>query len=181
MYFGYDRIFGNNVPYSKVAGASMGPTWVLSAPCWPMSLAIWGILLTFVVVHDVSLLWPSDAIWRHKFGPALAQIMTCCTKISQPSTTKISLQFSQFSHSYLSGTNESNSNAYSLDVLGVILSRFTCVSTDCLLNVILSSYFRKHNILSYNGLALKTPEAVIQGNDNPFPRSAYTSPSHDVL
>ena len=36
-----------NIPDSKVHGANMGPTWVLSAPDWPhvgpMSPAIWDV------------------------------------------------------------------------------------------------------------------------------------------
>ena len=28
--------------------------------------------------RQLNSLWPSDAIWRHIFGSALAQLMACC-------------------------------------------------------------------------------------------------------
>ena len=51
------------VPDSKVHGANMGPTWVLSAPgrshVGPMNLAIWGMALGYLCGHgDDQLLVP---------------------------------------------------------------------------------------------------------------------------
>ena len=28
--------------------------------------------------HYINSLWPSDAIWRHRFGSTLVQVMACC-------------------------------------------------------------------------------------------------------
>ena len=90
------------VPDSKVHGANMGPTWVLSAPdephVGPMNLAIWGSLQNSLWLHDHCFMiikcryhlwhsewtqqnkpmWTSDAIWRHIFGSSLAQVIICC-------------------------------------------------------------------------------------------------------
>ena len=53
-----------NNPHSKVHGANMGPTWVLSAPdgphVGPMNLAIWqGFSWIFAILpHCYNCLWP---------------------------------------------------------------------------------------------------------------------------
>ena len=36
------------------------------------------------VLGRVNLLWPIDAIWRHRSGSALARVMTCCLATRKP-------------------------------------------------------------------------------------------------
>ena len=46
------------------------------------AFSVWkvGCLLDIWIVSGVSLnsLWPSDAIWHHRSGSTLAQVMVCC-------------------------------------------------------------------------------------------------------
>ena len=57
----YRQLFGfNDYPDSKVHEASLGPTWVLSAPDGPMNLAIW-----VCKIHTFHV--PSEMIWP-RFG-----------------------------------------------------------------------------------------------------------------
>ena len=39
---------------------------------------IQGKILTFNIFFIINSLWPSDAIWRHRSGSTLAQVMACC-------------------------------------------------------------------------------------------------------
>ena len=55
----------SHVPDSKVHGASMGPTWVLSAPCWPHEPCYQGMHKSTVTWREPS---PSEEIssaWLH--------------------------------------------------------------------------------------------------------------------
>ena len=42
--------------------------------CWPWSLAPYGVTRP----QWVNSVWPSDAIWRHRSGATLVQVMACC-------------------------------------------------------------------------------------------------------
>ena len=46
---------------------------------WTTQLYIWNSVSQFTTVdNDLNLLRPSDAIWRHRSGSTLAQVMACC-------------------------------------------------------------------------------------------------------
>ena len=87
-----------------------------------------------IFVSLINSLWPSDAIWQHRFGSTLIQVMACCRmvpshyltnvdvssirfgdihlrailqKVSQPPIIKISLKITYLKfHSNLPGVNE---------------------------------------------------------------------------
>ena len=93
-------------PDSKVRGANMGPTWVLSAPGWPhvgpMNLTIkdrlpnWYLgLHTYIKLRSAKInhnepvvvfnsSTPSATYMRQLIGSALVQIMACCLFDTKP-------------------------------------------------------------------------------------------------
>ena len=81
-------------PNSKVHGANTGPTWVLSAPCWPHEPCYLGPLSLYLyhlslIEHSVlcglyadlkgmiNSSPPSAAYMRRWTGPSLVQVMAC--------------------------------------------------------------------------------------------------------
>ena len=61
------------------------PDWQLSLPFAVKKLDIYMILLAYIMAvkqkeyqSAVNSLRPSEAIWRHRSGPTLVQVMACC-------------------------------------------------------------------------------------------------------
>ena len=50
--------------------------WSIS--CLMMDFSRNGIALVYMEYLVVNSLWPSDAIWRHRFRSVLAQVVACC-------------------------------------------------------------------------------------------------------
>ena len=67
--------------------ANRGP-WLQQSPRQPDQTACWSTDVVglsanqtvsyYGIVSEMVSLWPSDAIWRHRSGSTLAQVMACC-------------------------------------------------------------------------------------------------------
>ena len=54
-----------HVPYRKVYGANMGPTWTRWAPCWPHKPCFLGMSLGHLVIFRQCLGYHGITIWLH--------------------------------------------------------------------------------------------------------------------
>ena len=89
---------------SHVASDKIWPGCVF----WPS--AWWRMQYTHQYVNT---LWPCDAVWRHRSGPTLAQIMVCCLTTPSHYLNQCRLLISKFLwHSPKSNTTLRISNLY---------------------------------------------------------------------
>ena len=68
---------------------------------WPFHSCLDVLTLAVKYKNHFNPLWPSDAIWRHRYGSTLAQVMACCLTAPTPYLNQCSLIISKVRwHSY---------------------------------------------------------------------------------